>query len=149
LGVSFNTVNENLIKEVIKTNWSGLEFSERIWNNRDKLTIKLKETLNKGLIRGDSLQDMSRYLANELEKDYNRALTLVHTETCYVQNQATVNSYKDAEIEEYEFLAFLDDRTTEDCRKKDGIKFKLSEAQAGVNLPPLHPRCRSAIIPVV
>ena len=61
----------------------------------------------------------------ELDKDYNRALTLVHTETCYVQNQATINSYKDAELEEYEFLAFLDDRTTEECRKKDGIKNKL------------------------
>ena len=31
---SFNTVNENLVRETLKTNWSGLSFSERIWEHR-------------------------------------------------------------------------------------------------------------------
>ena len=60
LDALFHKVNDQLIEEVVKTNWSGLMFSERIWNRRDKLAIKLKEILNKGLIRGDSLQDMAR-----------------------------------------------------------------------------------------
>ena len=32
LKASFNTINEDLIREVVKTNWSGLTFSDRIWN---------------------------------------------------------------------------------------------------------------------
>lgn len=150
LNISFNIVNDNLIREVIKTNWSGLTFSERIWNNgRDKLAVKLKETLNKGLIRGDSLQDMARHLSKEMDKDYNRALNLVHTETCWVQNQATLDSYKEADLNAYEFCAFIDHRTSEVCKSLDGTIIKIKDGVVGVNLPPLHPRCRSCIIPVI
>ena len=42
LGASFNTINENLIREAIKTNWSGLSFSERIWEHRRKLALTVK-----------------------------------------------------------------------------------------------------------
>ena len=150
VNVSFNTVSDKLIREVIKTNWSGLTFSERIWGNgRNKLAIKVKEILNKGLKRGDSLQDMARLLSNELNKDYNRALTLVHTETCWVQNQATLDSYKEADLKEYEFCAFIDRRTSDACKELDGTIIKIKDGVAGVNLPPLHPRCRSCIIPVI
>lgn len=149
LGVSFQTVNDNVIREVMQTNWSGLLFSERIWNNRKKLASKLKETLNKGLIRGDSLQDMANNLANELNKDYNRAMVLVHTETCWIQSEATKRQYEEEDVEQYEFMAFLDERTTEECRELDGKIFNVKDGKPGVNMPPLHPRCRSCVIPVV
>jgi len=58
LGASFNAINENLIREAIKTNWSGLSFSERIWEHRRRLAFTIKGELTKGLTRGDSLQDM-------------------------------------------------------------------------------------------
>ena len=149
LGANFSMPNDILIKQLIKTNWSGLEFSERIWNRRDKLVAELKEVLKGGLIRGDSLQDMSRLLADKLNKSYNNALVLVHTETCWVQSEATLKSYEEAGLEKYEFMAFLDERTTKECKSLDGKVFKLEEAVAGVNLPPLHCRCRSCIIPVL
>lgn len=150
VNISFSTVNDRLIREVIKTNWSGLTFSERIWGNgRDKLVLKVKEILNKGLKRGDSLQEMARLLSDELNRDYKRALTLVHTETCWVQNQATLDSYKEADLKEYEFCAFIDQRTSEVCKELDGTIIKIKDGVAGVNLPPLHPRCRSCIIPVI
>ena len=31
----------------------------------------------------------------------------------------------------------------------DGKKFSIEEYQSGVNLPPLHPNCRSCIVPVL
>ena len=84
LKASFNTINENLIEEVTKTNlgtklnesrdifvlhnevldkivddliasnWSGLTLVERILEHKRKLSLTLKEELSKGLIRGDS-----------------------------------------------------------------------------------------------
>lgn len=149
LGVSFQTVNDNVIREVMQTNWSGLLFSDRIWDNRKKLASKLKETLNKGLIRGDSLQDMANNLAKELNKDYNRAVVLVHTETCWIQSEATKRQYEEEDVEQYEFMAFLDDSTTKECRGLDGKIFNVKDGQPGVNMPPMHPRCRSCVIPVV
>ena len=149
LEASFNTINNRLIEEVIKTNWSGLSFSERIWEHRRKLALTLKEELSKGLIRGDSLQDISRIMADKLNNSYSNAMRLVRTESCYVMNEATVNNYKDNGIKEYEFMAFLDSKTSKVCRKLDGKKFSIEQHQAGVNLPPLHPNCRSCIVPVV
>ena len=149
LDVSFNVINEDLIREVIKTNWSGLSFSERIWEHRRKLALTVKEELTKGLIRGDSLQDISRVMADKLNNSYQNAMRLVRTESCFVMNEATINNYKENEIKEYQFMAFLDKKTSPQCRKLDGERLYIDEARAGLNLPPLHPNCRSAIAPVI
>ena len=133
----------------MQTNWSGLTFSERIWDNRKKLASKVKETLNKGLIRGDSLQTMAQSLANVMNKDFNRAMVLVHTETCWVQSEASKRQYEEDGVAEYEFAAFLDNKTTKECRELDGKIFKVKDGVPGVNMPPMHPRCRSCIMPVV
>ena len=42
LNNSFNTVNENLTRETLKINWSGLSFSERIWEHRRSLAFTIK-----------------------------------------------------------------------------------------------------------
>ena len=148
LDVSFNVINENLIKEVLKTNWSGLSYSDRVWEHKRKLALTIKEELNKGFIRGDSLQDISKIISDKFNTSYSNAIRLVRTEACWVMNEATVNNYKENGIKEYEFMAFLDSKTSKVCRKLDGKKFRIEEYQAGVNLPPLHCNCRSCVIPI-
>ena len=54
--------------------------------------------------------------------------------------------YKKLDVEEYEFMATLDKRTSEICRELDGKHFKVDEAVPGENYPPMHPRCRSTTI---
>ena len=146
---SFNTVNENFIRETLKTNWSGLSFSERIWEHRRSLAFTIKSELNKGLIRGESLQDISRIISDKFDTSFSNAMRLVRTESCWIMNEATVNNYKENGIKEYEFMAFLDSKTSKECKELDGKKFSIEEYQAGVNLPPLHPNCRSCVIPVI
>ena len=138
LGVSFNAINENLIRETIKTKWSGLSFSERIWEHRRRLAFAIKEELTKGLTRGDSLQDMSRIIADKFNTSYSNAIRLVRTESCWVMNEATVNNYKDNEIQQYEIMAFLDSKTSKICRQMDGEVINVKDAIAGVNMPPFH-----------
>ena len=138
LEASFNTINDRLIEEVIKTNWSGLSFSERIWEHRRKLALTLKEELSKGLIRGDSLQDISRIMADKLNNSYSNAMRLVRTESCWVMNEATVNNYKDNGISKYEIMAYLDNKTSKICRSMDGEVVNVKDAVAGKNMPPFH-----------
>ena len=52
-------------------------------------------------------------------------------------------------LEEYEFLAKIDSRTSEICKKLNGEKFKVKDARAGVNYPPMHPHCRSTTVAVL
>ena len=142
-------VLEKIVNDLINSNWSGLTLVERIAEHKRKLSLTLKEELSKGLIRGDSLQDMSRTFSKKMDLSYSNALRIIRTESCWIMNEATVNNYKDNGIKEYEFMAFLDSKTSKECKSLDGKKFSIEEYQTGVNLPPLHPNCRSCVIPVV
>ena len=57
-------VLEKIVDDLINSNWSGLSCSERIWEHRRKLAFTIKSELNKGLIRGESLQDISRVISD-------------------------------------------------------------------------------------
>jgi SPP1 gp7 family putative phage head morphogenesis protein len=52
----------------------------------------------------------------------------------------------DAGYDMYEFISSIDDRTCDECADLDGQVFYFSEAEEGVNFPPIHPNCRSNII---
>lgn len=135
---SFNTVNENFIRETLKTNWSGLSFSERIWEHRRKLAFTIKGELSKGLIRGESLQDISKIISDKFDTSFSNAIRLVRTESCWVMNEATVNNYKNNNVKEYEIMAFLDNKTSKICKSMDGEVVNVEEAIPGKNLPPFH-----------
>lgn len=49
-------------------------------------------------------------------------------------------------MDEYEYVATLDSRTCEVCAALDGKHFKLKDAQAGVNYPPMHPNDRCTTV---
>ena len=149
LGVSFTEIPEIFIKEVVAQNWSGLTFSERIWDgHRRKLASNIKESLKAGLIRGDSIQDISRAIQKKWNVSLNDANRLVRTEMTWITNQATINNYKENGIKEYQFLAMIDSRTSDICKSRDGEVISVEEAKAGSNLPPLHCNCRSTIVPI-
>lgn len=149
LKASFTTLTKNVAEKAVLQNWSGATFSERIWENRRKLSFVLKSTIKKGLLRGDSVQDMSRILSKKLDVELKNAKRIIRTETCYVQTKANLQAYKNFDCKKFEFSAHLDRRTSDICRSLDGKVFNIEDAQAGVNIPPLHPNCRSCILPIV
>lgn len=133
------------IEKVLRNRWSGKNYSERIWKNQRKLANTLKDTMANALHRGDSLDRLSRQVEERMSAGHNDAVRLVQTELNYIQNQSALDSIRDAGMEWYEFLATLDSRTTPTCRDHDGHTYRVSEAEPGSNMPPLHPRCRSSI----
>lgn len=60
----------------------------------------------------------------------------------YFMNMAELRAYEELGIEQYKYLATLDERTCESCSPLDNKIFKVSEAVGGVNYPPMHPHCR-------
>ena len=55
----------------------------------------------------------------------------------WVQNQATLDNYKDNGITHYQFMAFIDHRTSEVCKSRDGEVISVKDGRAGASLPPL------------
>lgn len=150
LGIMAPVINREAIKTIIEYPYAGKMFSDRIWDNKDALVKHIKQNLTVGIIRGDSIQKMSRQLKKDLNVLYYQAERLVRTETNYAMNQGHLKGYADSGVvEKYEFLAAIDSRTSKLCKNQNGKIYKLSEATVGVNYPPLHPNCRSTVIPVL
>lgn len=149
LGFSFSHVDQKQIDKAVNSQWSGRNYSFRIWGNTQKLAEDLKEELLVDLITGRTERETADILAKKFAQGASNARRLIRTESCYLSNQLEMQSYKECGIEKYRYLATLDLRTSEICRWLDGKVFFVSEAQPGKNCPPMHPWCRSTTVAVV
>ena len=143
-------VSRDKIKTVLDRPWSGANFSQRIWSNTDKLAQTVKQEIVNGMIQGINLQTMTKRVSERFETaKKNDVERLLRTEVNYTLNQATLDGYKEAGIEKYEFSATLDSRTSQICSELHGEIFEIKKIAVGLNYPPMHPRCRSTTIPIV
>lgn len=147
--LAFYNVSEQEVKAAVATNWSGEQFSERVWNNKSLLVEHLDKVIIAGIALGVSRQKMSKMVKERIQIAHHCADRLVRTESMYIYNRAHYDNYKKAGIIEYEFLAEIDSRTSKKCRQHNGNAYFLADAQVGDNYPPLHPNCRSTVIPII
>lgn len=149
----FNKISDRQIQAMLAHNWSGSNYSSRIWKNNDAFIEKLQNTIEEGCMTGSSLKDLEDRIVDDCigatsdEGQRFCASRLIRTEVNYFANQGILMGYQEAGITRYRFLATLDLRTSEICRKLDLKSFSVAEAEAGVNLPPMHPFCRSVTVP--
>ena len=149
LGIN-TIVSRDKIKTVLDRPWSGANFSERLWSNTDKLAQTVKQEIVNSMIQGINLKTMTKRVSERFETaKKNDVERLLRTEVNYVLNQATLDGYKEAGIEKYEFSATLDSRTSQICSELHGEVFEIKKIAVGLNYPPMHPRCRSTTIPIV
>lgn len=143
-------VSRDKIKTVLDKPWSGANFSQRLWSNTDKLAETVKQEIVNGMIQRINLKTMTKRVSERFETaKKNDVERLLRTEVNYVLNQATLDGYKEAGIEKYEFSATLDNRTSQICSELHGNIFEIKNIAVGLNYPPMHPRCRSTTIPII
>jgi len=148
VGISFTTPGGKQLEAAIKEKWLGQNYSDRIWADKKKLVDNLEQLLSQEFVRGRGPNEVAKDLAERLNVSYSNAQRLIRTEINYISNKGSLQAYKDSGIvEKYRYLATLDNRTSDICRELDGKIFDLKEAKVGVNLPPLHPYCRSTTTP--
>lgn len=151
-GTNFYRIDSEMLQVVIGNPWcNGKDFSERIWANREALAQTLQNEIANGLIRGEDYKTMARVLQQKFENtSQKQAERLVFTEDTYLSNEAKIRPFeRNAAYTHYEYLCVEDHRTCETCRALDGQTFKISERNAGLNFPPMHPWCRCTVMPVV
>ncbi|MGN0181014.1 MAG: minor capsid protein [Candidatus Ornithomonoglobus sp.] len=141
-GISFSIIDEAALDEVMSKPWHGKRFSKRIWDNTARLAGEVQEITGRYIVTGRSLDKAAAELAEAFEVEKFHATTLIHTETAHARALSDAKAYEDIGIEEYRYMATLDEVTCEVCGHLDGQIFKVSERQEGVNFPVMHPRCR-------
>lgn len=143
----FQSINNEIVEHMITMIWNadGKSWSDRIWDNTSLLRESLNEGLIECLLNGRSPRELRERLMYEFDVSWNRADTLVRTETAHIQTQATKHRYEDAGIKEVYVWADEDERRCDICGKLHEKRFLITD-----KMPvPAHPRCRCRILPVI
>lgn len=140
-------VDETRMREAIIQAWApdNKTFSDRIWEDKDKLKEILIENLTDCIVTGATTKKLTETLMHTFGVKYHEAERLARTELVHIQNQSTLNSYLQAGITKVRILPCDDERTCEICHKFEGQIYDIRK----VPLLPAHPHCRCAFIAVI
>lgn len=128
LGFSFSQIDTRTIKLMLAENWiDKANFSERIWQNSEKLGNYISTELLAGNLSGKSIQKMSKELSEAMNVGMFQATRLVRTETNHFANESEMLAYEECDIEKYRFIATLDQITCEHCAELDGKVFNVKD----------------------
>lgn len=140
---AFTFLNQPNITQVLNQRWSGTDYSQRVWNNTNNLAARVKEAITNMIVKGSSTEDIKKNLMKEFNVGYSYADRLIRTEASYTYNASSIVGYKQAGVEEVEFLAESD--CCEDCAEHSGKRFTIGDEPQ----LPIHPNCRCCYIPIV
>ncbi len=142
-GKVFNMVNEQTVKGFVNNNWSnGKNFSQRIWDNAQKLADTLNTELAQGFARGEAYEKLTKQITDKFETvSRNNAYRLIYTEGTYVMNESSIQGFSE-DFEQYEYSVVEDGHACPICTDLNGKVFNIKDRVPGVNFPPMHPWCR-------
>lgn len=151
LDVAFDKIASRKLEKILSSDWVGnMNWSERLWKDREVVGKKVTDILEEGIPQGKSMQSMARDLKNETGVLFRDAFRLIRTESAHVDGEVLLESFKQAKAElgytKYIFDATIDNRTSEICEHEDNKSYYIDEAVIGENFPPLHPNCRSTAV---
>lgn len=106
-----------------------------------------------GVQRGWSTDEVVRTLRGTKDTGYtdglvsganeNQLRAMVRTAATHASTTARTESFAALGVKQWRFVAVLDSRTSIQCAANDGKVFDMGEGP----LPPLHPNCRSNVVP--
>lgn len=139
------------VKAIVLAPFQNSNWSRRLWRDMRKTRIQVQRAVTHVIIRGRHPYEFVKELRKESGNSTYEIRRLLITETARVQTIATKqhmleNQGPDAE---YKYVAKLDSKTTKTCRGLYGKVFKVKDMKPGVNAPPMHPFCRSSVVPYV
>lgn len=133
LGFSFAQIDDRTINLMLNTKWTPnpisteSNFSQRIWNNSEKLGNYLRTNLTADTMSGKSIAKISKELSDYMNVGLYNATRLVRTEANHFANEAEMLAYEELEIDKYRFIATLDKVTCEHCAKLDNMVFNVKD----------------------
>ena len=149
IGSNMYKLNDKLVNTVISNPWAsdGKHFSDRVWEDKEKLLNTLHTEMTQAFIRGDKLDILIEKVVKRMNASRSNVARLVYTESAAYASKARIKTYEDLNIERYEIVATLDSRTSEICQGLDGKVFEFKDYEIGTTAPPFHVNCRTTTAP--
>lgn len=139
-GTTFDIATEALKSQIVNTEWSGKDFSTRIWHNTTALADRLQQDIDEMILTG---KDIHRQIRQDFGVSNYQAHRLIVTETAHTYTEASKAVYKAAGVDEVEWIAESD--CCPICEQYRGKTFPLGNAPS----LPQHCNCRCCLAPVI
>ena len=172
----FSKIPTSAIEQVIMTPVFGADLSTRLWRQDMDTGFKIRQSLNEMFITGqppqkfaDDLQKIigARDKSGNLTGKKYEAYRVLYSEGAQALSQSQLQAYIDDDMEYYQIIATLDNKTSEICRSLDGCIFSVTKGGdvpqkyvkgdneyqrraydaksviSGINFPIFHPNCRT------
>ena len=161
-GIPINIgMDHKQMARVINRRTDTMQFSQRLYDNVDKLGVAFKSQMSRGIANNSTYSKIAKQLAMESEANYRQAMRIVRTEGGRVKSEAKLNSMKAAKDEGADIVkqwdATFDGNTRAEHRFLDGqikeidepfVDSQGREAQAPhkFGIPSMDINCRCIVV---
>lgn len=144
---NLNRLNPALVKKTLDYPWSGAMFSDRLWNDKERLGRNLRIGLTQSMILGEGIPEITDRINKSINTTRANAERVARSETKRVTYVAHDAVYEDTGVEELEYRCANggDSRTCDLCFADNGKHYQRGKEPT----LPRHPNCRCIYIPVV
>lgn len=146
LGQSLNYTEKSIAK-IVNSSFLTATWSERLWTNQQALKGELNKLLNRGIVQGKNPRELARDLRKTFGGSIADSERLMITELARVQEDVFMDTANQLDIDSYEYIA--EPGACKICEPLDGEIFKIEDAEPGINIYPMHPRCRCSAAPAM
>lgn len=145
-GIKVAPLNPKFAEHLAETRIEGKTFSDRVWEDTNKLASRVSSDVEQALIQGTSPEKLAKKVKSDFGSTAYQAQRVINTEVARATTAAQTESYKaSGVVNRVMWDAALEDSTCDECAALDGKIFDIDDAP---DLP-LHPNCRCALIPVI
>lgn len=142
-------VSLNDVKTIVTAPFQNSNWSRRLWRDMKVVRAHVEKATSQVLLRGRHPYEFVKEFRKETGNSTYEIRRLLITETARVQTLAAKRHMLEQHgpDAEYKYHAKIDGKTTKTCRNLNKKVFKVKDMKPGVNAPPMHPFCRSAVAP--
>jgi SPP1 gp7 family putative phage head morphogenesis protein len=115
----------------------------RFNRTRDDVAEKIQNVISVNVAQGTSWRKVERNLRQVMGAASNRAGMVARTEIAAASGEAMRQEYEARGVEMVQFIAVMDSRTSDFCATRNRRIYRFGEI-----VVPLHPHCRSTLMPV-
>ena len=132
-------------------NWIDTYTPELVRVLEQSLLDKCRDSIAKGMRDGSTNEGVMKELSKTFDDfSRHRLEAIARTESMRGYNLGGLVGLKTTRgAVGVEFLAIMDERVTPECEARNGMRLRLDDPHIINNTPPLHPRCRSVLIPIL
>ena len=119
---NLNRLNPALVRKTLDYPWSGAMFSDRLWNDKERLGKNLRVGLTQSMILGEGIPEITDRITKGIDTARYNAERVARSETKRVTYVAHDAVYQDTGVEELEYRCANggDSRTCDLCRADNG-----------------------------